>query len=509
VIAPLIEPTRGDVGVDRLRGSMAPMRVTGHCRAIGVLALLAFAACVPRAQANVAAPATRTNAVRDAATGIANGALTTTVTYTGAHATAVASTGDSIGLPPGSSLLLRSCVAYHLHGSAPLSSCAQRIVDTTSNDATVYTYAPPVTLARQRRPKSEPWAYFTAYVELQSLRGGVWLTSAHSWPEDGLQGAGIAVAARGEDNATLPPNSTVALDGAFNSAVNSGQPDSICTAVPLASDGSPLPAGVRSSHRAFSGAPGYYEVGLPTGDYAGQAPRGVMLVVHSGGWALAGVGGVQRVRPDADRWRARGWETVSFANRMCAQSFGDALWFHDRARGWFGPRTKICALGTSAGGNLALLIGAYRPDLYCAVSEAGPTDLRTIQDEVAYDAASGLFDQTLGGRWVHNLAAAAFGEENLSEYSPAAQAAGTLKGTRVLQGFSADDPTVPYQQAADLADAMRAANPDAYVDSDQLATGAIAFAHGHVTQAALDDFYAREQRLVAPVQQPTVALNKR
>jgi acetyl esterase/lipase len=488
---------------------MAPMWVSGHRRAIGVLALLAFVACVPGAQANVVAPVTRTNVVRDAATGVANGALTTTVTYTGARATAVAFTGESIGVPGGSSLLLRSCVAYHLHGSTPLSSCAQRTVDTTSNDATVYTYAPPITLARQPRPKTERWAYFTAYVELQSLRGGVWLTSAHSWPADGLQGAGIAVAARGEDNATLPPNSSVALDGAFNSAINSGQPDSICTAVPWVSDGSPLPAGVRLSHQAFFGAPGYYEVGLPTGDYADRAPRGVMLVVHSGGWVLAGVGGVQRVRPDADRWRARGWETVSFANRTCAQSYTDALWFYDRAREWFGAPTKICALGTSAGGNLALLIGAYRPDLYCAVSQAGPTDLRIIQNEVAYDAASGLFDQTLGGRWVHNLAAAAFGEENLADYSPAAQAAATLKSTRVLQGFSADDPTVPYQQAADLADAIRATNPDAYVDSDQLATGSIAFAHGHVTQAALNDFYAREQRLVAPVQQPTVALSKR
>jgi hypothetical protein len=509
VISPLIQPTHSDVGVDTLSGSMAPMRVPGHRRAIAVLALLACAACVPRAQANVAASVTRTNAVRDPATGIANGELTTKVTYTGVSATAVASTGDSIALQAGSSFLLRSCVAYHLHGTTPLSSCAERTVDTTSNDATVHTYAPSITLARQPRPKTEPWGYFTAYVEVQVLRAGVWLTSAHSWPEDGLQGAGIAVAARGEDSATLPANSNVALDGPFNSAVNSGQPDSICTAVPLASDGSPLPAGVSSSHRAFSGAPAYYEVGLPTGDHAGLPPRGVMLVVHSAGWSIAGVGGVQEVRPDADRWRARGWETASFANRMCARSPGDVLWFYDRAREWFGADAKICAFGTSAGGNLALLIGAYRPDLYCAISQAGPTDLRTIQDEVAYDAASGLFDQTLGGRWVHNLAAAAFGEENLAVYSPAAQASGTLSRTRVLQGFAADDPIIPYQQAADLADAMHAANPDAYVDNDQLAIGTIAFAHGHVTQAALDDFYAREERLVAPVQQPTGALAKR
>jgi hypothetical protein len=46
---------------------------------------------------------------------------------------------------------------------------------------------------------------------------------------------------------------------------------------------------------------------------------------------------------------------------------------------------------------------------------------------------------------------------------------------------------------------MRAANPVAYVDNIQLAAGTILFAHGRVTQVALNDFYARETRLVAPV----------
>jgi acetyl esterase/lipase len=478
-------------------------------RAAG-LTLLALAVFAPCAAANVPAAATKTNVVRDPATGIADGALTTRVTYTAATATAAASTGDSIGLPQGMTYRLRTCVAYHLHGTTPLATCAARDVDARTNDATVQTYAPPVTLQRQPRPTTQPWGYFTAYVEVRHLSAGAWLMSAHSWPENGLQGAGVAVAAQGEDVGTLPANSVVTLDGPFTSPIDgSGQPDGICTAAPLPSDDSPLPAGVSSSHLAFSDAPDYYEVGLPTGDHAGEAPRGVMLVVHSGGWTIAGAGGVQRVRPDADRWRARGWETVSFANRMCGLSLADTLWFYDRARAWFGPDARICALGTSAGGHLALLIGAYRPDLYCAVSQAGPTDLRTIQGEVAYDAASGAFDQTLGGRWVHNLAAAAFGEENLPVYSPAAQASGPLKGTRVLQGFSADDATVPYQQAVDLADAMHAADPDAYVDSVQLATGTIPFAHGHVTQAALDDFYAREERLVASIGEPAVVLGRR
>jgi acetyl esterase/lipase len=234
-----------------------------------------------------------------------------------------------------------------------------------------------------------------------------------------------------------------------------------------------------------------------------------MLVIHGGGWTKTGMGAVEFVRPDADRWRARGWETVNLTYRACGQSFDDALWFFDQARAWFNPGTKICALGTSAGGYLALLIGANRPDLYCAVSQAGPTDLRSIRDELAYDPVTGLQDQTVGGRLVYNLAAAAFGEENLARFSPAALAAGTLSGTRVLQAFSADDPLVSFQQVADLANAMRAANPNAYVDDVQLAAGTIPFAHGRVTQAALDDFYAREERLVAPITRPTVALDGR
>ena len=110
---------------------------------------------------------------------------------------------------------------------------------------------------------------------------------------------------------------------------------------------------------------------------------------------------------------------------------------------------------------------------------------------------------------MHNLGAAAFGEENLASYSPAQQARTTLNRTRVLQAFAADDSIVPYRQATNLAGALRAANPTAYVDNVQLAKGTIPFGHGRVTQAAFDDFRARERRLVAPITTPTVALDKR
>jgi acetyl esterase/lipase len=472
--------------------------------------LLVVAVLASSAAANVPAPITKTSPVRVPSLGDRqNGTLTTTVVYSDTAATATASTGDSISLGPGYSFRLRTCIAYHLDAMPPTSRCAERTVDTSANSGSVVTAAPRLMLSGQARPTTQDWGYFTAYTEVLYLSDGSWQMSANSWPDDGLQGAGIAVAAQHETFGTLPPDSSTAVEEPFSGAVNSAEPDSICAAAPAGSDGSLVPFGVSTSHPAFAGAPGYYEVGLPTGAFEGKAPRGVMLVLHGGGWMKTGMGAVEFVRADADRWRARGWETVNLTYRACGQSLDDALWFYDQARAWFDPDTKICALGTSAGGYLALLIGANRPDLYCAVSQAGPTDLRSIRNELAYDPVTGLHDQTLGGSLVYNLAAAAFGEENLARFSPAALASGTLSSTRVLQAFSADDPLVSFQQVADLADAMRAANPRAYVDDIQLAAGTIPFGHGRVTQDALDDFYSREERLVAPITRPTVALGQR
>jgi acetyl esterase/lipase len=468
-----------------------------------MLSLAGLVAVAAPAAANTPVPVTRSNPVRIPSLGNAiDGTLRTQVSYGDTTATATASTADQIGLGRGEVYRLLTCVAYHLSGTTPVSTCSERSVDTRTSAGTVYADAPSVTLSGRPRPTTQPWGYFTAVIEVRNAASPTVL--AHSWPDEGLQGAGIAVAPQDQDAGALPPNSVVTLDGPFTSVVNSGQPDSICNANPTVSDGSPLPAGVSTSHPAFTGAPGYYEVGLPSGRYEGQSPRGVMLVIHGGGWATTGAGSVERMRPDAQRWRNRGWQTVNFTYRPCGQSLDDALWFYDHARAWFDPSLQICALGTSAGGHLALLVGAYRIGLYCVVNQAGPTDLRSIQDELAYDTVSGLYDQTAGGRTVHNLAAAAFGEENLAQFSPAALASPTLDATRVLQALSADDPLVPFQQAADLAGAMQAANPAAYVDDVQLAIGTIPFAHGRVTQAALTDFYARERRLVAPLAAPAL-----
>jgi acetyl esterase/lipase len=458
--------------------------------------------------ANVPGPVAKTLPIRVPALGNApDGSLTTTVKYTDTTATARSSSGNTVRLSKGYVFRLRTCVAYHRYGTAPVTRYAERTVDTRSTDAVV-THVPTVTLSAQPRPTSQPWGYFKAYAEVLYQSGSSWPLIAHSWPDDGLRGAGVAVAAQGQSAGVLPPNSPVLIDGAFTSAINSGWPDSFCTATTLPYSGG-LPSGVTSDHPAFAGAPAYSEVGLPTGSHAGKAPRGVMLLIHGGSWSVTGAGVVKLMRPEADRWRARGWETVNLTYRSGGRSLGDVLWFYDKARAWFGPDAVIGAFGISAGGHLSLLLAASRAGVYSVVSEAGPTDLTTIQGQGAYNPATGLYDFTLGSRWVHNLGAAAFGEENVAVYSPGRRARSTLNRTRVLQAFAADDSIVPYRQAADLGGALRRANPAAYVDTIQLAKGTIPFGHGRVTQAAFDDFRRRERRLVAPITAPTVALDRR
>jgi hypothetical protein len=289
---------------------------------------------------------------------------------------------------------------------------------------------------------------------------------AHSWPDNGLQGAGIAVAPVGRTTGVLPSNSTVHLDGAFASAINSGWPGSICTAVTLPYSGA-LPAGVTSTHPAFPRAPAYSEVGLPTGSHAGKAPRGVMLIIHGGSWSATGAGAVQTMRPEADRWRTRGWETVNLTYRPCGRSLGDVLWFYDRARTWFGPNAAIAALGISAGANLALLVVAGRAGVYGVISQAGPTDLTTIQSARVQprDRAARLHARSSLGAQPRRRGVRQ-GEPGLMQ--PGGPSASALNGARVLQA-SADDAIVPYQQTADLAGPLLVANPAAYVDNVQLA----------------------------------------
>jgi hypothetical protein len=178
----------------------------GLAKAALTLGLLGLAAVTPSAAANVPPPVTKTNTIRVPVLGNSpDGSLTTTVTYSDTTASARSSTGNTIGLNTGYVFRLRTCVAYHLSGTPPVSKCAERTVDTSSNTAAVYTRAPTVTLPEQPRPTTEPWGYFTPYVEVDYQEASAWPVIAHSWPDGGLSGAGIAVAPADQTEGVLPP----------------------------------------------------------------------------------------------------------------------------------------------------------------------------------------------------------------------------------------------------------------------------------------------------------------
>lgn len=240
-------------------------------------------------------------------------------------------------------------------------------------------------------------------------------------------------------------------------------------------------------------APASYELGSPTGIFAGQRPRGVMLVIHGGGWANVGPYEVASVRAQANRWRERGWSTVNIDYRACGQSVGDVLWFYDRTRQVSGS-LPICAHGMSAGGHLALMIAALRPTLACVVGEGAPTNLTTVGGQTAFDPATGGV-QSDGPEMLYRRVSAAFGEEHLPEHSPALF---PLR-TRVLAATAAADPLVPFAQAVELEAAMRTTDAAAYVDVMHLAAGANAFSHAGVARSSLETFWQHEEQLVAPL----------
>jgi acetyl esterase/lipase len=214
-----------------------------------------------------------------------------------------------------------------------------------------------------------------------------------------------------------------------------------------------------------------------------------MLVLHGGAWFSVGQAKLAVTRGDAERWQARGWRTVNATYRPCAASVDDVLTLYDRVCAKYGTGLPICAFGRSAGGQLALLLAARRPRLACVVAEAGIADLPALARETT---AAGSFGPTQ----VTNWATAAFGADRLADVS----AAGSPVRARVLYAISAGDTLVPWDQATAFAAAQRRRDPNAYVDTLRVAAGGEPFEHALVSAAGLQQFHAREQALVAPLE---------
>ena len=222
-------------------------------------------------------------------------------------------------------------------------------VDTTSKSTSI-TVAAPTATASMPRPAAGKTGYFSFTVSISDQQAGnSFSTVASSWPSAGLSGASVAVPAVGATTAPAPVSEGVSLtnNGGQTGGINSAYQDSFCEGTQDTPPSS-VEDGVSTSSMGPN-APAYYEVGEPTGAFAGQPPKGIMLIINGGGWSLNGAGAVAADRPDADYWRAAGWRTVNLTYRPCYQSFADVTWFYDQARMLWGSSLPYCALGWSAG----------------------------------------------------------------------------------------------------------------------------------------------------------------
>lgn len=213
------------------------------------------------------------------------------------------------------------------------------------------------------------------------------------------------------------------------------------------------------------------EVGAPPD---GVQPRGVVLLVHGGGWVGPKPELTAAQRPAAAALRRAGYATVIVDYRSGRRGLQDLLLRFDQTRRAF-LGLPVCLFGQSAGGHLALLVAARRTDVACVVSQAGPTDLAALRTQ-----ARGVPSY----RW----AVDAFGRDALDRFSPVARAAAIR--ARVLQVAARNDRYVPPAQAIELDRRLRRGR------LILLPAGATPFVHSDVDAAAAADAVAAQQEFL-------------
>jgi hypothetical protein len=132
-------------------------------------------------------------------------------------------------------------------------------------------------------------------------------------------------------------------------------------------------------------APGLFGSHPPAGEVAPDntltlpqgTPKGFVLVIHGGGWVFTGPAALQQESATVSWLVGLGWGVYNVDYRSGWLSVVDVVAAYDHLRHRY-PRAPMCALGQSAGGQLAMLLAASRPSLRCVISEAGPTDLKII-----------------------------------------------------------------------------------------------------------------------------------
>jgi acetyl esterase/lipase len=202
-------------------------------------------------------------------------------------------------------------------------------------------------------------------------------------------------------------------------------------------------------------------------------PLGVLLFIHGGGWKGPDTAALQQDVTLSVGYRRLGFDTLSVDYRSGARGLDDVDAFYRDARGRVGHHVPVCAIGSSAGGNLALLLAQDEPSLTCLIDIAGPTDLPALKPLAAS----------------YQIALTAFGLGRLRDFSPALRA--DPLSARALLVYAQDDPIVPVSQGREMA----RADPSARLIV--LPPGNAPFVHNDAAEASRGDGVTTSAKLGA------------
>jgi dipeptidyl aminopeptidase/acylaminoacyl peptidase len=222
-------------------------------------------------------------------------------------------------------------------------------------------------------------------------------------------------------------------------------------------------------------------------------PRGWVIVIHGGGWQTEGKESVDATDYAAAFFDRHGWATYNIDYRPGGLSLPDAVSAYDWLRRLVGPRAEICAWGTSAGGNLALLLAARRPRLACVISEAGPTDLVRWPSQTAW-APPGVSPHTGPVYAYDHFILPTLRPANLWRFSPVYQARRIR--ARLLLGCSTWDYWCPPAQPREMKRARPRGTTVMFL-AGAARTPPDNFTHANVTRAALRSWHRAELTLLA------------
>jgi dipeptidyl aminopeptidase/acylaminoacyl peptidase len=191
-------------------------------------------------------------------------------------------------------------------------------------------------------------------------------------------------------------------------------------------------------NKSDTGLPGFDGARVSWGEPDGGDPTALMMLLHGGGWQRSD-SGYEEQKANAKVVQEQGYATVAVGYDAGAKGFQQVVDVYKAARQRY-PDLPICAVGISAGGNLALNLATREPDLDCVVGLSAPTDLTTIAR------------QDPKGQEAYKAAVTAFGKDALVRFSPARHADSIR--AKVLLIAADTDPIVPAAQSRELAQAL-------------------------------------------------------